>query len=97
MAAAGDTKTTPVNPAAGSAAVNKAAPSEEMPPLEALEEDDDFAEFGEEEWDPSEMVEEDERLWQDDWDDDDIDDEFSHHLRRELDHVAGSATTTTTA
>ena len=35
-------------------------------------------------WDASKEDAEDQKLWQDDWDDDDIDDDFCRHLREEL-------------
>ena len=35
-------------------------------------------------WDASKEDAEDQKLWQDDWDDDDIDDDFCRHLREEI-------------
>ncbi|XP_065053909.1 26S proteasome complex subunit SEM1-like [Rhopilema esculentum] len=52
--------------------------------LGLLEEDDDFEEFPAEEWKAADEDEEDAKLWEDDWDDDNVDDDFSKQLRAEL-------------
>eukprot|EP00240_Pyramimonas_obovata_P019725 CAMPEP_0118923232 /NCGR_PEP_ID=MMETSP1169-20130426/1839_1 /TAXON_ID=36882 /ORGANISM="Pyramimonas obovata, Strain CCMP722" /LENGTH=65 /DNA_ID=CAMNT_0006864199 /DNA_START=98 /DNA_END=295 /DNA_ORIENTATION=- len=59
--------------------------------LDALEEDDEFEEFANEEWTQNEEDPVDTQLWEDEWDDDDISDDFSKQLRAELEKVAGSA------
>ncbi|KAF8517686.1 DSS1/SEM1 family-domain-containing protein [Hysterangium stoloniferum] len=62
--------------------------------LGALEEDDEFEEFPAQDWDDSEtnlahlngngVTVASDKLWEDNWDDDDIEDEFSVQLRNEL-------------
>jgi hypothetical protein len=49
-----------------------------------LEEDDEFEEFEQETWDPKAEAAEDQQLWQDGWDEDDDDGEFTQQLRAEL-------------
>ncbi|KAJ3444809.1 26s proteasome complex subunit sem1 [Anaeramoeba flamelloides] len=51
--------------------------------FEALEEDDEFEEF-EQDWGENEKDQEDQVLWRDDWDEDDIEDELVQQLRVEL-------------
>ena len=48
------------------------------------EEDDEFEEFAAEDWTAAKEDAEDQKLWQDDWDDDDVDDDFCKNLREEL-------------
>ncbi|KAH7913192.1 DSS1/SEM1 family-domain-containing protein [Hygrophoropsis aurantiaca] len=74
-------------------------PKEEaaQPHLGVLEEDDEFEEFAVADWDDSETdlahlngsapgvaKSGGDKLWEDNWDDDDIEDEFSVQLRNEL-------------
>jgi 26 proteasome complex subunit DSS1 len=49
-----------------------------------LDEDDDFEEFMTEDWKPQEEDEDDRQVWEDNWDDDKVDDDFSLQLRAEL-------------
>ncbi|KAF8501263.1 DSS1/SEM1 family-domain-containing protein [Gautieria morchelliformis] len=78
--------------------VDQPAPSEpqqaQQSQLGALEEDDEFEEFPAQDWDDSETnlahlngsgaAVATDKLWEDNWDDDDIEDEFSLQLRSEL-------------
>ncbi|TIA88949.1 hypothetical protein E3P81_03195 [Wallemia ichthyophaga] len=76
--------------------INKQKANEEtnsVPQLGALEEDDEFEEFEVDDWrddecEVSNMATND-KLWQDSWDDDDQDDDFSHQLRAELQKTSG--------
>jgi len=52
-----------------------------------LEEDDEFEEFPQETWEKQEEETEDRQLWGDNWDDDDLDEDFSNQLRAELNKV----------
>ena len=49
--------------------------------LGILEEDDEFEEFPAEDWNAKEEEPEDVNVWEDNWDDDNIDDDFSKQLR----------------
>ncbi|KAI0282811.1 DSS1/SEM1 family-domain-containing protein [Russula aff. rugulosa BPL654] len=68
-----------------------------LPHLSVLEEDDEFEEFVVQDWDdsqtdlahlggvtPGAAKSEGDKLWEDNWDDDDIEEEFSVQLRSEL-------------
>ncbi|KAI0294414.1 DSS1/SEM1 family-domain-containing protein [Russula brevipes] len=70
---------------------------EQVPHLSVLEEDDEFEEFAVQDWDDSQTdlshlggvtpgvaKSEGDKLWEDNWDDDDIEEEFSVQLRNEL-------------
>ncbi|KAK3269722.1 26S proteasome complex subunit [Cymbomonas tetramitiformis] len=57
--------------------------------LDALEEDDEFEEFASEEWGAGDEDQGEAPAWEDDWDDDDVIDDFSKQLRSELEKVAG--------
>ncbi|RKP27614.1 DSS1/SEM1 family-domain-containing protein [Syncephalis pseudoplumigaleata] len=59
-----------------------------LPQLGALEEDDEFEEFAAEDWNRGEEDAEDQQLWEDNWDDDDVEDEFAVQLRNELSKVS---------
>mmetsp|Transcript_4161 Transcript_4161/g.5906 ORF Transcript_4161/g.5906 Transcript_4161/m.5906 type:complete len:85 (-) Transcript_4161:1176-1430(-) len=50
---------------------------------EVLIEDDDFEEFEDEDWDATKMEEPEveDREWEDDWDDEEADDDFTTRLR----------------
>lgn len=52
--------------------------------VEAIEEDDEFEEFVPAHWAAGEEVAEDAQQWQDNWDADDMDDDFTKNLREEL-------------
>ncbi|KAH3730895.1 26S proteasome complex subunit SEM1-like [Dreissena polymorpha] len=52
--------------------------------LGLLEEDDEFEEFPAEEWKDDKEDKEDVNVWEDNWDDDNVDDDFSIQLRAEL-------------
>ncbi|KAJ8903667.1 hypothetical protein NDN08_004769 [Rhodosorus marinus] len=58
---------------------------------EVLIEDDDFEEFEDEDWDATKMEEPEveDREWEDDWDDEEADDDFTTRLREIF--VAGNA------
>jgi len=79
----------------------------ETPQLGVLEEDDEFEEFPVQDWDDSEADlshllsgsntprTAQEAFWEENWDDDDIEDDFSKQLREEL-HKTSSSTVDTT-
>merc|ERR1712108_80038 len=52
--------------------------------LGLLEEDDEFEEFPAEEWEKKDEDAGDVNVWEDNWDDDTIEDDFSVQLRSEL-------------
>ena len=52
--------------------------------IEAIEEDDEFEEFEPAHLAAGEEVSEDTQQWQDNWDADDMDDDFTKNLREEL-------------
>ena len=54
-------------------------------PADVLEEDDEFEEFEYQDWDVDGQDPEDPTMWQDGWDDDAEDDNFTAQLRAELD------------
>ncbi|GBB99370.1 hypothetical protein RclHR1_00350026 [Rhizophagus clarus] len=56
---------------------------ESIPQLGALEEDDEFEEFIAEDWNETEEDQET-HLWEDNWDDEDVEDDFSKQLRAEI-------------
>jgi len=58
---------------------------------EAIEEDDEFEEFIPCHWDAKNEDPEDATQWQDNWDDDDIEDDFTKNLRAELTAVSASS------
>ena len=49
-----------------------------------IEEDDEFEEFENEEWKEDQEDADDAKQWEDDWDDEEVDDDFSKQLRAEL-------------
>ncbi|KAJ1936216.1 26S proteasome complex subunit SEM1 [Linderina macrospora] len=70
-----------------STAAEQQAPTnttQRLPTTGALEEDDEFEEFEVEDWTPDAEDKEDATLWDDNWDDDDLEDDFSNQLRVEL-------------
>jgi len=63
-------------------------PEAPQPQLGVLEEDDEFEEFTASDWkdedtDVSRLIQSG-NLWEDNWDDDDVEDDFSKQLREEL-------------
>ena len=60
------------------------AESEPATAMEAIEEDDEFEEFDPAHWAAGDEVAEDTQQWQDNWDVDDMDDDFTKNLREEL-------------
>ncbi|KAH8100936.1 DSS1/SEM1 family-domain-containing protein [Cristinia sonorae] len=75
---------------------------ESQPALGVLEEDDEFEEFAVADWDdsqtnlahlegtaPGSAKSKGDKLWEDNWDDDDIEDDFSVQLRQELTKKGG--------
>ena len=52
--------------------------------IEAIEEDDEFEEFEPSHWAAGEENTEDAQQWMDNWDVDDMDDDFTKNLREEL-------------
>jgi len=75
----------------------QAKEEDSQPTLGVLEEDDEFEEFAVADWDdsqtdlahlggvaPGAAKSGGDKLWEDNWDDDDIEDEFSVQLRNEL-------------
>ncbi|KAI0000886.1 DSS1/SEM1 family-domain-containing protein [Russula vinacea] len=75
-----------------------------LPHLSVLEEDDEFEEFAVQDWDdsqtdlahlggvaPGAAKSEGDKLWEDNWDDDDIEEEFSVQLRSELEKAGKGA------
>jgi 26 proteasome complex subunit DSS1 len=52
--------------------------------LGLLEEDDEFEEFPVEDWTATEEDQGDVHVWEDNWDDDNVEDDFSKQLRAEL-------------
>ncbi|KAI1289364.1 putative 26S proteasome complex subunit sem1 [Halotydeus destructor] len=57
--------------------------AEEKVDLGLLEEDDEFEEFPAEDW-QGKADDDDLTIWEDNWDDDDIEDDFSKQLKAEL-------------
>ena len=65
--------------------------STKEPLIEAIEEDDEFEEFDPAKWDAHDEDAEDAQQWQDNWDDDDIEDDFTKNLRAELQRSSGGS------
>ncbi|CAA2995916.1 DELETION OF SUV3 SUPPRESSOR 1(I)-like [Olea europaea subsp. europaea] len=66
-------------------ATEQPKPATEDPKIDLFEDDDEFEEFEiGQEWDDKEEGKEVTQQWEDDWDDDDVNDDFSLQLRREL-------------
>ena len=71
--------------AAKKAAAAAADASATTNPMEAIEEDDEFEEFQVAHWGKSEEDKSDDaQQWMDNWDADDMDDDFTKNLREEL-------------
>ncbi|XP_077159574.1 26S proteasome complex subunit SEM1 [Paroedura picta] len=71
--------------AAGGGARPRPMMSEKKQPVDLglLEEDDEFEEFPAEDWAGLDE-DEDAHVWEDNWDDDNVEDDFSNQLRAEL-------------
>lgn len=54
------------------------------PNIGSLEEDDEFEEFRTQDWTKKDEDEKDLNVWEDNWDDDNVEDDFSVQLRAEL-------------
>ncbi|XP_059478860.1 26S proteasome complex subunit SEM1 [Neocloeon triangulifer] len=52
--------------------------------LGLLEEDDEFEEFPAEDWTGKDEDDQDVNVWEDNWDDDNVEDDFSKQLKAEL-------------
>ncbi|KAI3454519.1 hypothetical protein Pfo_011182 [Paulownia fortunei] len=66
-------------------ATEQPKPATEEAKIDLFEDDDEFEEFEiDQEWDDKEEGKEITQQWEDDWDDDDVNDDFSLQLRREL-------------
>mmetsp|Transcript_7583 Transcript_7583/g.14224 ORF Transcript_7583/g.14224 Transcript_7583/m.14224 type:complete len:95 (-) Transcript_7583:8041-8325(-) len=52
--------------------------------LQAFEEDDEFEEFEQDDWDANVEDHYDLKQWEEDWDDESKEDDFTQHLRQEL-------------
>merc|ERR1711953_637838 len=63
---------------------SKAEDKKKTVDLGLLEEDDEFEEFPAEEWDKKDEDATDVNVWEDNWDDDTIEDDFAVQLRSEL-------------
>ncbi|KAJ2723624.1 26S proteasome complex subunit [Coemansia sp. Benny D115] len=61
---------------------------QKIPTPGALEDDDEFEEFEVEDWNEDAEDKEDVSLWDDNWDDDDLEDDFSKQLRVELEKAS---------
>ncbi|KAJ2163184.1 hypothetical protein GGF46_000114 [Coemansia sp. RSA 552] len=62
--------------------------AQNLPANGVLEEDDEFEDFPAEDWAASDEDQEDVTLWNDNWDDDDLEDDFSKQLRVELEKAS---------
>ena len=70
---------------AASAGAGKDVAAED-PKLDVFEDDDEFEEFENEVWDDAdEGTGALQQQWEDDWDDDDVTDDFSVQLKKEID------------
>ncbi|XP_035895801.1 26S proteasome complex subunit SEM1 [Anopheles maculipalpis] len=60
--------------------------NKEKPKLDLglLEEDDEFEEFPAEDWTGNKEDEEELSVWEDNWDDDNVEDDFNQQLRAQL-------------
>jgi len=59
--------------------------------LGLLEEDDEFEEFPADDWAVADEDKNDVNVWEDNWDDDNVDDDFSQQLKAELDKKPAAA------
>jgi len=81
--------------AAKSAASESKPPAQpkEQTPAAKLEEDDEFEDFPSEDWteENTDLPSGNTHLWEESWDDDDTNDDFSAQLKEELKKVEGSS------
>ena len=84
MSSSGDNKATTTSSTAASGSTEPPAEPSPVAAVEAIEEDDEFEEFEPAHWAAGEEVSEDRQQWQDNWDADDMDDDFTKNLREEL-------------
>ncbi|KAK7495652.1 hypothetical protein BaRGS_00013099 [Batillaria attramentaria] len=61
------------------------------PDLGLLEEDDEFEEFPADDWEEQDEDAADVNVWEDNWDDDNVEDDFSKQLRAELEKQGKNA------
>ncbi|KAJ2004475.1 26S proteasome complex subunit SEM1 [Coemansia thaxteri] len=78
----------PKDSKAEKAAASADQTAKKLPTMGALEEDDEFEEFEVEDWNEDAEDKEDISLWDDNWDDDDLEDDFSKQLRNELEKAS---------
>jgi len=64
--------------------VEKTEEKDKKEGLGLLEEDDEFEEFPADEWSGDEEDADDVNVWEDNWDEDTVEDDFSKQLRAEL-------------
>lgn len=64
---------------------------QKKPDLGLLEEDDEFEEFPAEDWTGADEDQGDVNVWEDNWDDDNVEDDFSQQLRAELEKQSQKA------
>ncbi|KAJ1902427.1 hypothetical protein LPJ66_000038 [Kickxella alabastrina] len=76
------------NPDQSTPSIDPAAAQQKLTLAGALEEDDEFEEFDVEDWNEDAEDKEDVTLWDDNWDDDDLEDDFSKQLRVELERAS---------
>jgi len=75
---------------AADTAANETSDKDTKPDLGLLEEDDEFEEFPAEDWTGADEDPGDVNVWEDNWDDDNVEDDFSLQLKAELERKAGS-------
>ena len=73
------------------------APAKEVDVTDLLEEDDEFEEFESQEWTSAQEDVHDPTMWQDGWEDDEDDADFTAQLRKELDATESTAPPTAMA
>jgi len=71
---------------------NTTPSKEQQKPAAALEEDDEFEDFPAEDWaeEDTELPSGNQHLWEESWDDDETNDDFSKQLKDELKKVEAS-------
>ena len=70
--------------ATASTGAGKESVAAEDPKLDVFEDDDEFEEFENEVWDDADDGKGALQQWEDDWDDDDVTDDFSVQLKKEI-------------
>jgi len=80
------------NAADNKATSNETPATEQKKPTAALEEDDEFEDFPAEDWaeEDTELPSGNLHLWEESWDDDEQNDDFSKQLKEELKKVGSS-------